>query len=194
MNGSSSVKSGMLTGFTAFAFEIRAGFEGVGKFFKVARFFSRNFLTAFRANNTYKSLADNAKDARRYKIGFYAHVKEPGQSARSVVCVQGGKNQMAGQGSAYGDFRGFKVTYFAHHHNIRVMPQKVPQPLRKGQSDFRMNLHLDNALQLIFDGVFQGDYFSFLVIQFVQTGVKGGGFSASRRAGQKYDAIRRLEQ
>src|SRR5262249_5091337 len=55
------------------------------------------------------------------------------------------------------------------------------------------NLDLVDPLELIFNRVFDGDDFADSVVDFVQCGVKRGGFAAAGRAGDEDDAVRQFK-
>ena len=82
-----------------------------------------------------------------------SRVSAPGR----VVGVQGGENQVAGQRGLHGDLRRFLVANFADQHHVRVVAQNRAQPAREGQAGLFGNLDLVDALELIFDRVFDGD-------------------------------------
>ena len=101
---------------------------------------------------------------------------------------------MSRQSHANSDGSRLKVSHFAHHDHIGVMPQDASQPPREIKSDFRHNLHLCNPLHFIFHGILDGDNFTFSCVNAIQTGIKSGCFSASSGAREKYNAVGFLYQ
>jgi hypothetical protein len=85
--------------------------------------------------------------------------------------MQGGQDQSAHQSCPARNFRGFLIPDFSHHNDIRVLPQKRPKRRRKGQANGLIHLHLFNAVQLVFDWVFDGQDFPVLRVQMRQSGV-----------------------
>ena len=48
-------------------------------------------------------------------------VYQAGDGAGGVVGVQGGRNEVAGQGGVDGGFGRFQIVDFAHHYNVQVL-------------------------------------------------------------------------
>ena len=90
--------------------------------------------------------------------------------------------------------RRLAIADFAHQHHVRVLAQNSAQPAGKGHIDFRVNLGLTDALQLIFDGVFNGHDVAFPRVEAAQRGVEGGAFSRTGRPGHQHDAVRAGDQ
>ena len=64
---------------------------------------------------------------------------------------------MPGQARLDGDLRGFQIADFSHHDHIRVLPQDGPQAAREGQALLLVDGNLQDARQLVLDGVFDRD-------------------------------------
>ena len=97
---------------------------------------------------------------------------------------------MSGHRGFHRDLRGFAVTDFAHHDHVRVLAQDGPQAPRKGQFRPWIDLHLTNAVDRIFDRVFDGHDVAGLVVQMVEGGVKRGRLARSGWSGDQQHPIR----
>ena len=100
---------------------------------------------------------------------------------------------MAGERRLHGDLRGFLVADFADENHVRIVAQNGAQPARKRQAGFFVDLDLIDALELIFDRIFNGDDFADGIVDLVQRGVERRGFAGARRAGDQNDAVRQAE-
>ena len=67
--------------------------------------------------------------------------------------MQGGKNQVAGQGSLNCDFSSFTVADLADQDNVRVLPNNGTETIGKSEVDLGVDLHLADALHLVLNGV-----------------------------------------
>src|SRR6202044_445759 len=129
--------------------------------------------------------ADDANQALRQDaiqrgdeiVGFNAHVDEATDNVGAIVGVHGGEHQVAGERGVDGDLRGFLVADFADHDFVRVVAQDGAQAAGKGQAFLFVDGNLGDAAHLIFDRVFNGDDFVFVVLDFVDGSVERGGFA-----------------
>ena len=101
---------------------------------------------------------------------------------------------MTGERGLHGDFRRLAITDFADHHHVRVLAQNRPQTAGKGHVHLRIDRHLADSRQVIFDGVFDGEDVARLVVQAAQRGVQTGGLAGARRPGDQQDAVGFAEQ
>ena len=62
------------------------------------------------------------------------------------------------------DLSSFGVANFTDHNHIRVLPENMAETIGEGEIDFWFDLHLPNAGELIFDGIFHGEDVSFMVV------------------------------
>ena len=86
------------------------------------------------------------------------------------------------------------VTDLAHHDNIGVLAQNRAQTIGKGQIDLGIDLDLPHPIELILDGVLDGDDVQFRRIEAQQRGVQGGRFPTARWASHQNDAVRAADQ
>ena len=149
-------------------------------------------LLAMRAKHADEALRQHGFERRGDQIRFDAHVHQPRDRAGRVVGVQRGENQMAGERRLHGDLRRFLVANFADENHVRVVAQNRTQSARKRQPGLFVDLDLVDALELVFHRVFNRDDFADGIVDFVERGVKRGGFAAAGRAGDEDDAVRQL--
>ena len=91
-------------------------------------------------------------------------------------------------------FRRFKVANFPDENDVRVVAQDRAQTRRERQTDFRVNLNLVDAVQLVFDRVFRRDDFRRFRLNLVQRAVKRRRLPGTGRAGNQNDAVRKRNQ
>ena len=101
---------------------------------------------------------------------------------------------MTGERGLHGDFRRLAITDFADHHHVRILAQNRPQTTGKGHVHLRIDRHLADARQVIFDGVFDGKDVARLVVQAAQRGVQTGGLAGAGGPGDQQDAVGFAEQ
>ena len=75
--------------------------------------------------------------------------------------MKGGKHKMARQRRLHRYFRGFTVTDFADQDNVRIMSHDRPQYTGKIQANQWIDLNLLDALEPIFNRIFNGKYVLF---------------------------------
>ena len=105
-------------------------------------------------------------------VRFDSHVDEAPDDVRNVVGVHGGEYQVAGERRLNGDLRGLVVADFAHHDLVGVVAQDGTQPARKGQSLFFVHGNLRDALELVFDRIFDGDDLVLIGLDLVDRGIQ----------------------
>src|SRR5208337_2844220 len=101
---------------------------------------------------------------------------------------------MTGEGSLYGYLGCFKVPGFSYHNDVRVLPDNVPERIRKIQTYLRLDLYLVDSLELVFYRIFNSDDLFIRGVYLVQGAVKRCGLSAPGRSGHQYDAVRLADQ
>src|SRR5687768_1328796 len=112
------------------------------------------FLFTILANTTNQSLCLDEVYAGGDKKGFDAHIHQAGDSRRSIVGVEGGKHEVAGELSIDGDFRRFEVADFADQNDVRVLTQERSQGGGKIQTDLLFHLDLVDAHEIELNRVF----------------------------------------
>jgi hypothetical protein len=88
---------------------------------------------------------------------MHAHAKHALDAAGSDRCVQGRQYQVAAVGRTDRNLRGFRVANLADHDDIGVLSQDRSKSIGKRQLDFRIDLHLADAVELIFDRILNRD-------------------------------------
>src|SRR5579871_100701 len=157
-----------------------------------ANFIGRKFfqLFAIAADNANEALRQNTVQGRDEIVRLDAHVNEAANDVGHVIGVNGGENEVAGEGGLNGDLRGFLVADFADHDFVGVVAQDGAQSAGESQAFFLVDGTLRNAAKLIFDGVFNRDDFVFVGFDFVDGGVERSGFTGTGRTGDENHAIR----
>ena len=113
---------------------------------------------------------------------------QAGDGARRVIGMDRRKHQMAGHGSFHGDLRGFLITDFSDHDDVRILPQKRAQRRGKIKADFLINVYLDDSGKIVLDRIFGGHDFHVRGIDRIDRGIECGGFSGTRRAADEDQA------
>ena len=104
------------------------------------------------------------------------------------------EDKVAGERGADGDFGGFEVAHFADHDDIRVAAQDAAEGGGEGQVDFRLHGDLDDAVELVFDRVLDGDDAALLDVERAEECVERGALAAAGGAGDEHDAVRQREE
>ncbi len=73
---------------------------------------------------SHEPLCDDAAEGRGEEIGFDAHVDEADDGGGGVVGVEGGEDEVAGEGGLNADACGFGVADFADHDDIGVLAEE----------------------------------------------------------------------
>ncbi len=146
-------------------------------------------LLAVGADHPQQSLGHHPDDGRGDQIRLDAHVDQSRDRRGRVVGVERAQDEVARQRRLDGDLRRLQVADFPDHDDIGVLSEDVAQATGERQFDFRSNLHLPDAGQLVFDRVLHGQYVAFFIVQLVQRRVEGRRLAAAGRAGQQNDAV-----
>ena len=106
--------------------------------------------------------------------------------------MQGGKHQVSGERCLNRYLRGFGVTNFADHDDVRILAQDGAQSPGERHIHPAVYLGLSDAFQLVLDGIFDGQDITLGGIQLGENCIQRGAFSRPRRAGDENDAVRLL--
>ena len=136
-----------------------------------------------------QALRENAVQRGDEVIGLDADVQEAAEHVDHVIGVDRGEDQVAGERRVDGDLRGFLIADFADHDLIGIVTQDGAQAAREGQALFLVDRNLGDAFELVFDRVFDGDDLVFVVLDFAQRGVEGGGFAGTGGSGDQHHAV-----
>src|SRR5437016_11586453 len=132
---------------------------------------------ANRTQHADQTLSEHAIQRGHKVVGLDAHVQETANNVDDVVRVDGREYEVAGQRGLNCNLRRFFVTDFANHNFVWVVAQDRTQTAREGQTFFLVHRNLRDAVQLIFDRVFDGNDLVFFVSDFVERGVERGRFA-----------------
>src|ERR1035441_1499196 len=144
---------------------------------------------AARADDADEALRQDGDERTGDQVVFHAHVGEAGDGAGGIVGMQGGEDEVAGEGGADGDIGGFAVADFAHHDDVGILADDVAQAAGEGEADLRIDVDLVDAVHLVFDGIFDGDDFLVGQVDSLEGGIEGGGLAAAGGAGDEEDAV-----
>ena len=128
------------------------------------------------------------------EIGLDFQVHEAGHRTRRVVGVQGGEHEMPSERRLYGDRGRLAVTHLADHQDIRVLPQDAPQRPRERHTGLHVHRHLRDALQMVFDRVFDGDDFLRGTMAQRERSIERSRLAAAGGAGREQDPVRLLSK
>ena len=138
-------------------------------------------------DSVFKIFGDNAK---KMLSGVQGNVDAKAfQDAGCIVGVKRRKNQMARQRSLDGNIGRFLVADLSHKDNIGVLTQDRTQASGKREIDLGVDFDLTDTRLRDFDGLLNCDDVFFGVIDFGETCVESGCFSASCRSSHKEDSV-----
>ena len=101
---------------------------------------------------------------------------------------------MARQSGLNRDLDRLMVADLSDHDDVRVLAHDTAQAVGEGQTDRRLHLDLIDAVQLVFDRVFDGDDLLFDTVDLVERGVERRRLTGACRAGDQHDAVRLGDQ
>ncbi|OPZ20232.1 MAG: hypothetical protein BWZ10_00728 [candidate division BRC1 bacterium ADurb.BinA364] len=96
---------------------------------------------------------------------------------------------MAGHGGVDGDVGRFFVAHFADHDHVGILAQNRAQAGGEGELPRRVDLHLLQPFDLVFDRVFDGDDAALAGVDGVQRDIERGGFARAGRAGHQHQPV-----
>ena len=151
-------------------------------------------LPAFFAEAANEPLGLQNPKRRSQQERLDSHVGQSIDGRERIVRVNGREDEVAGERGAKADAGRFRVADFAHHDDVRILPQKRPEGSGEGQTDLRLHLDLIDSLELVLDGVFDRADVRVGFVQLVQAGVQRGALAAAGRAGHKHQTVRHLDR
>src|SRR5210317_2374012 len=81
-----------------------------------------------------------------------------------------------------------RISHFTHDDNVRVLANDMTQRFAKGQTDFRIDRALGDAIDQIFDRLLGRDDARLEIVEIVDTAIQSGGFASSGRTRDNYNA------
>src|SRR3990170_1057238 len=103
--------------------------------------------------------------------------------------MERGEHEVAGERRLDRDLGGLRVPDLAHEDNIRVLPENGTESGGKAQMDLCIHLYLTDPLELVFDGVLDGDDVLVRRIDLRQRGIQGRGFAAAGGTGHENNPV-----
>ena len=86
---------------------------------------------------------------------------------------------MTGEGCLHRNRGGFEIANFSDHDDVRILAQNSAQAACECHFNACVNLRLADAIEVVFDGIFNGEYVATFVVQACQAGIQGGGFTGA---------------
>src|SRR6266852_8247602 len=96
------------------------------------------------------------------------------------------------ESSPDGNLGSFRISYLAHHDDIRILAEDGSQDPGKGKSYFGAHVGLIDSGKVILDRVFDGSDIDPRIIDVAQCCVECGGLPATRRTRDKNHAVRQV--
>src|ERR1700690_1839986 len=149
-----------------------------------------DLFLAMLADHANQALGHDAIQRGHEIIRLDAHVDKAADYVGDVVGVNRGEDEVARKRGIDGDLRRFLVADFADHDFVRIVAQDGAKAARKRETFLFVYRNLRDAADLVFDRVFDGDDFVFVVLDFVDGGVKRGGLAGACGAGDEDHAVR----
>src|SRR6266540_1105074 len=144
---------------------------------------------AVYADGPHQPLGLHAVEGGDEVVGLDLHVEEAAEHVDHVVGVDGGEDQVAGEGGLDGDVRRLRVADLADHDLVRVVPQDRAQAAREGEPLLLVHRDLGDALELVLDRVLDGDDLVFLALDLAEGGVEGGGLAGAGRPRDQHHPV-----
>ena len=104
------------------------------------------------------------------------------------------ENQVARQRSLNRNLSGFKVANLTNQDDVRILSKEGPQQLGERQFLVRIDLALDETINVVFNGILSRQNFGLGVIEFIEAGVQRGGLARTSRPGDDHNAIGAFDQ
>ena len=164
--------------------------EGVDAVAEGGEFLARRDDAAF-ADDAHQTLGQHGYQRGADEVVFHAHVGESCDSAGGVVGMERRKNEVAGEGGADGDVGGFAVADFTNHDHVGILAHNMADAGGERQSDLRVDVHLVNAVHLVFHRILDGDDLAAGLVDPLERGIKRRRFTGPGRAGDQHDAVRK---
>ena len=182
----------------AFEHQVRAVFDaqsrelfGAVVLDQIVKFFPLRvvFGHAAFAQTADQALGQNAEKGVGKIQRVEPHVQKPCDRFWCAVGVQGGQDQVAGQGCLYADGGGLMVAHLADHDDIRVGPKKSPHDPGKIQADFGFAFDLPQSRLSDFHRVLGRPDFDSRFVDMTQHGVQGGGLAGTGGTDHQNQAV-----
>ena len=131
---------------------------------------------ADRAEFADEALGEDGADGGCDEERLDPDICETGDGGRGVVGVEGGENQVAGEGCVDRDVGGLGIPDFPDHDDVGSLAEHGAEGGPEGHSDFRLHHHLVDAGQFVFHRILDRDDFLVRLVDHIEAGVERGGF------------------
>ncbi len=125
-------------------------------------------LLAILTHHAHETLRDHAIERIGEDRARYAQLKQAGNRADGIVCMNGRTDNAADKRAAYGILRGMRITNLTDHEHIRILAQDRAHRTFISKIAFGMYFALTHPVEMEFDRVFKGDDIFFFTAQFLQ--------------------------
>lgn len=146
---------------------------------------------AVRAELACQALRDDEFERRYDEKRVDAQVRETLEGVYGRVRVDGGKHQMAGDGSFHGQMRGLGVADFSDHHDVRILSEQRAEAVGERKPDLRVDLRVVDSRDAVFDRVFQRRDVAVFGIEARKHRVERGGLSRAGRTDDEDEPVAR---
>ena len=143
-----------------------------------------------RADNPDKPLGQDSQERGAEEKILHTHIEQSGNGAWCVVRVQGTEKQVAGESGLNSGLCGLSIPDFSDQYNVGILAHNGTKAIREGHADFRINLDLINASQMILKPFYKRINFGLSRVYLCQGGIQRRGFSASCWSGNQYHTVR----
>ena len=92
------------------------------------------------------------------------------------------------------NFSGFEITDLADHHNVRILAQDRPQSSRECHLHLGVDLRLPDAIDEIFNRVFNCHYVAAVIIDARKRCIQSRGLARAGRSCHQNNAVRFVNQ
>src|SRR5882724_1637539 len=147
-----------VTGLAAFALEERHPTPALGdvSIGHQVVFVALDGLLAILADPPTQALGQDEQQRRGQQERLHAHIHEPGDGRWTIVGVQRGEDEVAGESGANADLRRLEIARLADEDDVGVLPQEGAQHSGEGTADTFVDLDLVHPFEVVLDRVLGG--------------------------------------
>ena len=141
-----------------------------------------------------EALCDYGHERRSHQERFDLHIYKSRDSACGIVRMEGGEDEVSRERCVNCDICGLSIPDLADQDHVGVLAEYGSEAVCECEVYFRIYLDLIDPLNLVFDGVFDSDNFFVRRIYPFKSCVEASSFTAARRSGDQYYAVRAQNQ
>ena len=149
-----------------------------------------NRLAAIGTEPADEPLGEHRPDRRGDQERLDLHVAKPGDRADGVVGMDGGQDEVPGQGGLDGDVGRLAVANLADHDDIRILAKDRPKAGGEGEPDLGVDLGLADSVDGIFDRILDREDVAAAIVEPLQPSIKARRLAGAGRAGDENDSVR----